>query len=367
MGVPLESKGRQLLAVLWTETILSLIFVALRWYTRKFVGGRVGLDDYILAASWVLLLAFTGMITASVNYGMGVHATDLSIGEIVTGIKLLLVGQFLVAISMGLSKCAVAVFLIRIVAKLWHKILLWFWIVTIMGLSFLLAISVFAQCTPVQSIWDPRVDGVCTIDLATIAKVMCSWSAAMDFFLALFPWIVLWNLNMKRKEKITICLSLSLGVIAGICGVIRTTGLDALGETDDYLYAVSDSVMWTTSELTLTIICISMPALRPLYNRVTGGSSTGGPYHQQSNQKFSANPVSRDYKMKQMNPSTDNINNQYDVEIGRGSRNADDDSDTFILQDVDAKTTKSGGIQRHHEVTVTYEDGLSATSTKQHV
>lgn len=57
----------------------------------------------------------------------------------------------------------------------------------------------------------------------------------MDFFLAIFPWFVLWDLNMKRREKITVCVSLSLGIFAGICGVIRTTGLGVLANSADYL------------------------------------------------------------------------------------------------------------------------------------
>lgn len=57
----------------------------------------------------------------------------------------------------------------------------------------------------------------------------------MDFFLAAFPWVVLWRLNMPKKEKITICVSLSLGVVAGICGVVRTSGLEVLSQTADYL------------------------------------------------------------------------------------------------------------------------------------
>lgn len=57
---------------------------------------------------------------------------------------------------------------------------------------------------------------------------------------------------------------------------------------------------------------------------------------------------------------------QYDVEIGTGlDRGADNNSDDFILHDMDKHG--GGGIQRLQEVTVTYEDGLSATSTKQHV
>ena len=31
--------------------------------------------------------------------------------------------------------------------------------------------------------------------------------------LAIFPWTALWKMNMKQKEKITICASLSLGVL----------------------------------------------------------------------------------------------------------------------------------------------------------
>jgi hypothetical protein len=49
----LGEKGKQLLVVLWVETILAFTVIALRWYTRTFVGGRIGPDDYILMISWV--------------------------------------------------------------------------------------------------------------------------------------------------------------------------------------------------------------------------------------------------------------------------------------------------------------------------
>jgi hypothetical protein len=49
----LGEKGKQLLVVLWVETTLAFTVIALRWYTRTFVGGRIGPDDYILMVSWV--------------------------------------------------------------------------------------------------------------------------------------------------------------------------------------------------------------------------------------------------------------------------------------------------------------------------
>ncbi|TVY16995.1 hypothetical protein LARI1_G003330 [Lachnellula arida] len=361
-------KGQQLLAVMWVETSLAGGIIGLRWYTRSFVGGRVGPDDFILMASWVLMLAFACLISAAVHYGMGTHVSQLDIDQVTHGVLMILIGQSAVALAMGLSKTAVAIFLMRIVTKTWHKIVLWFWIVTIMFLSLLVAIAVFAQCTPTKSIWDPRVKAagqVCHMNLALAAEVLCSWSAAMDFFLAVYPWFVLWSVNIKRKERITICISLSLGVFAGICGVVRTTGLDAINKTTDYLFAVSDSVMWTMSELTLTIICVSVPALRPLYNRVTGGSSSGGhgAYYQQNDTKLTGTGTGTGNF--QMNPIGKDTTKQYDVEIGTGhTKGLDSGSDDFILHNTDKP---EGGIQRHTEITTTYDDDLSAVSTKQHV
>ncbi|KAL4874554.1 hypothetical protein BJY04DRAFT_225864 [Aspergillus karnatakaensis] len=271
----LRQKGPMLVGILWMETFLCLVILLLRFYTRTRILRNAGWDDLLLVITWVLMAAFAGLCTASATYGMGVHASELSTEEQSRGMLLLLTGQSVIAISMGFSKWAVGAFLMRIVVSKWHKAFLWFWNISIMFLSILLAIVVFAQCTPVQSIWDPRVPKeACPVSMPKVATVMCAWSAVLDFVLAFFPWYALWQLNMKRKEKITICLSLSLGVFAGVCGIIRTTGLDALTVSTDYLYATTNSVIWTNSELTTTIICVSVPALRPLYRSIRGLSSS---------------------------------------------------------------------------------------------
>lgn len=117
-----------------------------------------------------------------------------------------------------------------------QKVVLWAWMLSNGFLALMLGITVFAQCTPTQALWDHSIAiEACPISLTNLAYVTCSWSAAMDFFLAIFPWFVLWDLNMKKREKITVCVSLSLGVFAGVCGVIRTTGLGVLANSADYL------------------------------------------------------------------------------------------------------------------------------------
>ncbi|RKK84268.1 hypothetical protein BFJ69_g2052 [Fusarium oxysporum] len=147
----------------------------------------------------------------------------------------ILIGQVFVALATGMGKVSVATFLLRIVMKPWHRWFLWFCTVSMVIMSIFLAVTVFTQCTPAESIWNPELadQRVCHLSLTVVAITYCSYAAAMDFILAGFPWIALHGLNMKPKE-----------------------------------HAISDSAIWTASEVTVTIFCLTLPALRPLYKTI---------------------------------------------------------------------------------------------------
>ncbi|KAI1206360.1 uncharacterized protein F4807DRAFT_439794 [Annulohypoxylon truncatum] len=354
--MPLGGKGPTTIAVLSAEAVLAAAFITLRLYTRKVMKGGVGSDDYLLVVTWVLQALFVALMIVSSIYGFGQHTKDISSDDIRMATKIELIGQFVVSLAMGLSKVSVAMFLMRIIVTIWHKAVLWFWIITMMAWSLLLAISCFAQCTPVEALWDARIKiKSCPLNLTNIAFIMCSWSAAMDFFLAAFPWIVLWNLNMQRREKITICVSLSLGVLAGICGVIRTSGLAVLSQTADYLYATADSVMWTNSELTITIICVSAPVLRPLWRRFIGRTNTDQS-EEDSDRSNGIITIGRLRKARKLDielaldtiPRPD-IKNTRTTAIGANRRNSDTGSEQSILRN-------SKAIQKTKEFTISYED-----------
>jgi hypothetical protein len=105
----------------------------------------------------------------------------------------------------------------------------------------------------------------------------------MDFVLAILPWPVVMGLNMKRKEKITIACGLSLGVFAGACSIVRTAELRSLASKANYVYDTAPMLLWSSSEICLSIICACIPVLRPLYVRIVYGSkgdSSGGRSYQ---------------------------------------------------------------------------------------
>jgi hypothetical protein len=43
------------------------------------------------------------------------------------------------------------------------------------------------------------------------------YNIIMDFVLASFPWVITWNLDMRRVEKIGLCITMSL-VCCNNCG-----------------------------------------------------------------------------------------------------------------------------------------------------
>ena len=61
----------------------------------------------------------------------------------------------------------------------------------------------------------------------------------MDLVLALLPWKLVWPLNMQRKEKIGAIVAMSMGVFAGITGIIKLSMTPRMKEGDVCKFFVS--------------------------------------------------------------------------------------------------------------------------------
>ena len=54
----------------------------------------------------------------------------------------------------------------------------------------------------------------------------------MDIVLALLPWKLLWNLQMRKKEKVGIIVAMSMGVTAGTMATVKTVALNRFSTGD---------------------------------------------------------------------------------------------------------------------------------------
>ncbi|ETS86926.1 hypothetical protein PFICI_00754 [Pestalotiopsis fici W106-1] len=351
-----SGQAPMVLAVMWVQTILTLIFVLLRLYTRRILLRNIGPDDHLSWISMVLFILYTTFVTVAAFHGLGNHAADITLEQFAESTKWELMGQSSNILAIATSKCSVAIFLVRIVVQDWHKWALHFCIWSTVFVCVSCIILMYTQCTPVHGIWDPRVtDTVCHINFTADAIFSGSYTAAMDFFLAIFPWFILWNLNMKRKERLTVSIGLSLGIIAGICGIVRAVELEAIDSKADYPYVTVPILIWGSSELMVCILCATIPVLRPFYKHVTGRGSSTDPY---SNKNYgSQGPNGSNWQELEPTSRTKNATES----VTWKSRNAatvkgDNASDeSALFQSDDADTRKfAGGIKRTTEVNVSY-------------
>lgn len=124
-----------------------------------------------------------------------------------------LIGQTSLIVAIATSKTSVALFLLRIVVKTWHKVVLWTAIVTLAIICFLCAALNFLQCDPVAHTWNPTIEASCWMDITPLAIATGGYSVFIDFLFAGLPWAIVWTLNMRKKEKLNIAVALSLGIL----------------------------------------------------------------------------------------------------------------------------------------------------------
>jgi len=78
---------------------------------------------------------------------------------------------------------------------------------------------------------------------------------------------------MSPREKIMLASGMSLGVIAGACGITRTVVLSRL-DVLNYTLNFVPYFAWAGAEIAVAMICVGIPTLRPLYLRTRGLNST---------------------------------------------------------------------------------------------
>ncbi|KAK8030222.1 hypothetical protein PG993_011513 [Apiospora rasikravindrae] len=261
----LGGDGPYLVAVLWALTGLILFFLFLRLYTRIVCVAAYGVDDHFYVFTCVLIVAYSSLETVAAYHGYGQY--DLDGDTIARSTYFRMLGQTFSLIATGASKATVGLFLLRLVVVRWMVIAIWV-VMVIMGiLSTLATIFTWAACTPVVFTWDERIPGGTCINTVPLAMGLAStfavtvFTIVADLFFAILPWIFIWKLNIPRREKIILAVSLSLGIFAAAAGAKRI--MEVKGVRD----VPVGVIVWSQVETAATLVCVGIPVCRPLWTR----------------------------------------------------------------------------------------------------
>ncbi|GKZ77689.1 hypothetical protein AnigIFM56816_011431 [Aspergillus niger] len=299
---------------MWAAVAIATFILILRIIAKiKIRNFRI--DDVLMIIAWALTLASTVILTLSVQNGFGTNLTKLPAHNTSQVLKYIAFEVLLVTLSTGIARSSFVLYLLAILGgKKKYCVALWIAMVLQLCANIVSAVLPLSICRDARILWDPTVKTTCGNSVAVVnfSYFSSSVNTATDLFLAVFPTIIFWNLNLKMRIKISLIILLSLGIVAMVASIIKTTKLDEVPSiTNLGAGGAVELIRWGFSENLIIIITSSVPCIRPLLiSSVRKLSSAARSRSYELSGPFSAqkgtakNGTSQSHAQEQ--PSTDN-------------------------------------------------------------
>ncbi|KAK8059812.1 hypothetical protein PG996_009742 [Apiospora saccharicola] len=250
---PGDDKGTSTLITIWLVTTVAFAFTAGRLYVRGYIQRRLRSDDYLTIFSMVNSIVACGLATKAVTRGLGRHLQTLSLEDQSASLIWTFAAFFPGLVSFACPKLAVIALLVRLLLpSRFHFCFLWFMGVAVqlaqLGTMGLLISDLVENCKLSDSASQTQKQKGNCVPMHTQVRYYLfagSLSAFADFYLAAYPSIVLYHLQMPGRKKLA--LSVALG-----CGVVV--------------------------EGAIIVIASSIPILQPLIDKAFGTSIMGRPH-----------------------------------------------------------------------------------------
>lgn len=206
----------------------------------------------------------TAIIAAEVHEGVGdykgpEHLSDLT--------KLIVANNDLWASCVAVTKLSILMQYLRIFSGRISRLL------CLILMSLLLPAACWAifggtfLCQPVSKLWNPALPGHC-MSAQTYWISAASIDIGLDFLVLLLPMPAITALRLPRKEKTALIVVFLLGFIVCLVSVARLATVLTTAKQGDYIVSGIWSIIWSTVEANVGIICASMLALKPLAARL---------------------------------------------------------------------------------------------------
>jgi len=178
-------------------------------------------------------------------------------------------------VGIGLAKISVCLCVLRILDRTRKGFVIFLWIViAFVSASHSCQVILFlVQCRPIAAIWNPHVLGKCFSAHITYLAGYIGFGldAFTDFVCAGIPILILHRLQINKRTKIALCCLMGVGSLTAGCAIAKAVTLKGIFAAD-YTWAIRKPAICTIIEHLASLTLISLPALKPLFNKVLDAS-----------------------------------------------------------------------------------------------
>ncbi|KAI6789848.1 hypothetical protein KC361_g8292 [Hortaea werneckii] len=273
MTIAPADRGVQVVTIYSFFAALTTITISLRLYCRIYIQKALGWDDWVAFFAWVFFIIFSSCAITGAHHGTGQHAWNIQPPEeLPVGLKFWWLCEPFFVISNMAIKASIGIMLLRLCVNRIHKIVIWTVLVVTQLYSLFFFFIFLFQCLPSEYFWTQYTggEGSC-MNTDIIVGVFYGYSAiscAGDWTFSILPVFLVWNLQMGRKEKISVVMILAVGALASIATVARIPYVHTLRNSADFLYATTEVALWSCVETALGITAACAATLRPLFRQM---------------------------------------------------------------------------------------------------
>ncbi|KAG0160615.1 hypothetical protein PDIDSM_8145 [Penicillium digitatum] len=253
----------------WAAVVIAAVIVVLRVFGKVKIN-RVRIDDGLMIFAEILAIVSTTLLTLSVKHGFGKDLDDIASNDKQKVLKITAIQVPIVTISTTIARSAFILYILPLLGtNKYYQAALWAFLAIQFSGNVVSAVLPLSICRNAAALWNPEVaiTTTCGDSQAVIkfAYYSNTFNSATDLFLAVFPTVVFWNLNLKVSIKIGLISLLSLGIVAMIASIIKTTKLESVPSiTNTGAGGGIELIRWGYIENIIIIITSSIPCIRPL-------------------------------------------------------------------------------------------------------
>ncbi|RKF56660.1 putative pth11-like integral membrane protein [Erysiphe neolycopersici] len=257
------NKGPKVIAIIIIFPSIALVAVILRLFTRIKLIHYHAIDDWIAVVALLFSIATSVFFALQVENGMGRHYRYLTHEEGVNFYKTLYLSIIIYNVSLLFIKFSILLQYLRVATN--KKVRLACYLVMLFTIVY--GIEAFFtgvfHCWPISRFWGDKDTGKC-INKPILWFLNSGLNITNDLLLLVLPIFILRASSLPRKQKVSICLILSLGGFAAIVSIWRLYALFIVSISNDISWDIAEMAIWSCIELNVGITCACLSTLKPL-------------------------------------------------------------------------------------------------------
>ncbi|KAI0179203.1 MFS general substrate transporter [Hypoxylon sp. FL1284] len=280
------NRGPAVFAVTTATLVLTTCIVAARLFCRSRIVRKVTWDDYFIVIAWFLAFGLSFSIDFASSIGLGRHDEDIPPENWDALRRCEYVFSVLYNPALMATKTSVLIFYLRLSENTQKVLRLASWavlaIVIVAGVVLTL-MNIF-QCRPVVAAFDPNHGDSYCIPLLTEFICSAPVNVVTDLAILALPLPVLTSMRLPRRQKVILIFTFTLGIFVAVVDVVRIYYLEqaitqislslsddpeaTFGDSSQFAWNASLSLMWSAVEVNVGMICACIPTLKPLIRRI---------------------------------------------------------------------------------------------------